>query len=183
MLLSQPVSQRALVLGKAGARWGVLGTATILLLLLGLGLSQTWPTTAVEWTHLALTAGLLLSWGAFWFAAAIAVNSRRGTSARNALLLTGAWLLLVVLIPGGVGVAVNMLGSAHRDYLAAGGLGAFLGDGALNYGRERILEVFYRFQPVKHLWISPDFQYIRNPGYNRDRGPAMFYGVRLHAEF
>lgn len=83
----------------------------------------------------------------------------------------------------GVGVAVNMLGSAHRDYLAAGGLGAFLGDGALNYGRERILEVFYSFQPVKHLWISPDFQYIQNPGYNRDRGPAKFYGMRFHTEF
>ncbi|KWR85477.1 carbohydrate porin [Cupriavidus sp. IDO] len=83
----------------------------------------------------------------------------------------------------GVGVAVNMLGSAHRDYLAAGGLGAFLGDGALNYGQERILEVFYSFQPVKHLWISPDFQYIQNPGYNRDRGPVKFYGVRFHAEF
>lgn len=49
--------------------------------------------------------------------------------------------------------------------------------------RERILEVFYSFQPVKHLWISPDFQYIQNPGYNRDRGPAKFYGVRFHTEF
>ncbi|AZG12204.1 high affinity Mn2+ porin [Cupriavidus metallidurans] len=83
----------------------------------------------------------------------------------------------------GIGVAVNMLGSAHRAYLAAGGLGAFLGDGALNYGQERVLEVFYSFQPTKRLWISPDFQYIQHPGYNRDRGPVTIYGVRLHAEF
>lgn len=83
----------------------------------------------------------------------------------------------------GLAVAVNMLGAAHRAYLAAGGQGAFLGDGALNYGSERILEVFYSFQPFKNLWISPDFQYIRNPGYNRDRGPAKFYGARFHAEF
>jgi hypothetical protein len=82
----------------------------------------------------------------------------------------------------GVAVAINMLGSGHRDYLANGGLGAFLGDGALNYGKEQILEVFYSFQPVKHLWISPDFQYIRNPGYNRDRGPVKVFGVRFHAE-
>ena len=76
-----------------------------------------------------------------------------------------------------------MLGSAHRDYLAAGGLGAFLGDGALNYGKEQLVEVFYSLQLVKHLWISPDFQYIRNPGYNRDRGPVKIYGARFHAEF
>lgn len=83
----------------------------------------------------------------------------------------------------GVAVAINMLGSAHRDYLAAGGLGAFLGDGALNYGKEQLVEVFYSLQLVKHLWISPDFQYIRNPGYNRDRGPVKIYGARFHAEF
>lgn len=83
----------------------------------------------------------------------------------------------------GVAVAVNMLGSAHRGYLAAGGQGAFLGDGALRYGPEHVFEVYYSFQPVKYLSISPDFQYIRNPGYNRDRGPAKFYGVRVHAEF
>lgn len=83
----------------------------------------------------------------------------------------------------GLGMSVNMLGSRHQAYLAAGGQGAFLGDGALKYGPEQIVEVFYSFQPVKYLSISPDFQYIRNPGYNRDRGPAKFYGVRLHAEF
>ena len=83
----------------------------------------------------------------------------------------------------GLAMSVNMLGSHHQAYLAAGGLGAFLGDGALRYGPEQIVELFYSFQPVKYLSISPDFQYIRNPGYNRDRGPAKFYGVRLHAEF
>jgi len=83
----------------------------------------------------------------------------------------------------GIAAAINMLGGAHRAYLASGGQGAFLGDGALNYGSERILEVFYSFQPVKHLWISPDFQFIRNPGYNRDRGPVKIYGARFHSEF
>lgn len=83
----------------------------------------------------------------------------------------------------GLAVAVNMLGPRHRAYLEAGGLGAFLGDGALRYGPEQVMELYYSFQPVKYLSISPDFQYIRNPGYNRDRGPAKFYGVRLHGEF
>jgi len=83
----------------------------------------------------------------------------------------------------GAAIAVNMLGPDHRAYLAAGGSGAFLGDGALNYGHERVLELFYSLQVTKALAISPDFQLIQNPGYNRDRGPAKFVGVRVHAEF
>ncbi|WP_454753704.1 carbohydrate porin [Cupriavidus necator] len=83
----------------------------------------------------------------------------------------------------GVAMAVNMLRSPHRDYLAAGGLGAFLGDGALRYGPEQVLEVYYSLALLKYFSVSPNAQYIRNPGYNRDRGPAKFYGVRFHAEF
>ncbi len=83
----------------------------------------------------------------------------------------------------GMAVAINMLGPNHRAYLAAGGQGAFLGDGALDYAPDQVFEVFYSFQAFKYLSISPDFQYIRNPGYNAARGPARFYGVRFHSEF
>jgi hypothetical protein len=67
--------------------------------------------------------------------------------------------------------------------VGGGGSGAFLGDGGLNYGHEPVLEVFYSLQVTKALAISPDFQLIQNPGYNHDRGPAKFVGVRVHAEF
>src|SRR5712664_4211997 len=43
----------------------------------------------------------------------------------------------------GIAYARNGLSAAHRDYLAAGGLGFFLGDGALNYRPEVILETYY----------------------------------------
>jgi len=33
------------------------------------------------------------------------------------------------------------------------------------------------------LQLSPDFQFIRNPGYNEARGPVRFYGLRLHLEY
>jgi high affinity Mn2+ porin len=36
---------------------------------------------------------------------------------------------------------------------------------------------------IKHLTITPDLQFIRNPGYNRDQGPARFAGLRAHIEF
>jgi hypothetical protein len=82
------------------------------------------------------------------------------------------------------------LSAPHREYLAAGGSGFLLGDGRLHYGREGILEIYYRLQlldaigrtPLK-LQLSPDFQFIQNPGYNRDRGPARFWGIRLHLEY
>jgi high affinity Mn2+ porin len=81
-----------------------------------------------------------------------------------------------------IGFAINGLSSDHRDYLAAGGSGFLLDDGRLDYGRERIIEAYYRIQLLPHVQITPDFQLIHNPGYNRDRGPARFIGLRAHLE-
>lgn len=83
----------------------------------------------------------------------------------------------------GIAFATNALSRAHRDYLVVGGSGFLLGDGALRYGHEEIIEVYYAFQPFPHFTLSPDFQFIRDPGYNRDRGPARFIGLRAHLEY
>lgn len=91
----------------------------------------------------------------------------------------------------GVAVALNGLSAPHRNYLAAGGLGFFLGDGALNYGRERVFETYYRYALPEFTSrigklasaASVGFQQIANPGYNRDRGPVRVLSVRLHTEF
>jgi high affinity Mn2+ porin len=71
----------------------------------------------------------------------------------------------------------------HRDYLVAGGKGFLLGDGNLNYGGEEIVEVYYRVQAGRFIEISPDVQYIVNPGYNRDRGPAGVLTLRVNARY
>lgn len=55
-----------------------------------------------------------------------------------------------------------------------------LGDGRLDYRRERIVELYYRLQLLPHRQLGPDLQWIRNPGYDRDRGPARFVGLRAH---
>jgi carbohydrate-selective porin OprB len=77
---------------------------------------------------------------------------------------------------------VNGISNEHRAYLAAGGKGFFLGDGQLNYGTERIFETFYSLGVTKYFAFSLGYQYIVNPGYNRDRGPVNVFGLRLHAE-
>ena len=87
----------------------------------------------------------------------------------------------------GVAYARNGLSDAHRDYLAAGGNGFFVGDGKLTYRPESTLEMYYSWA-IPSPWtrrsaISLGHQYIRNPAYNADRGPVHVTSVRLHAEF
>lgn len=83
----------------------------------------------------------------------------------------------------GIALARNGLSQVHRDYLAAGGLGFFIGDGRLNYRPETVFEAYYNQNLSKAAWITLDWQRIRNPAYNADRGPANVASVRLHTEF
>ena len=83
----------------------------------------------------------------------------------------------------GLGVAVNGITSSHQHYLEQGGIGMLIGDGALNYGLEEIFEAYYRIQLGRFVQLSPDYQYIQNPGYNRDRGPIQVYSLRLRLSY
>ncbi|SDJ39831.1 high affinity Mn2+ porin [Flavobacterium glycines] len=85
---------------------------------------------------------------------------------------------------GGIAIATNGLSKDHQKYQQLGGNGFMIGDGNLNYGTEEIAEAFYSFNvPHSHITLSPDYQYIINPGYNRDRGPVQFLSLRFHTEF
>jgi len=83
----------------------------------------------------------------------------------------------------GAAFSMNGIVAAHAEYLALGGTGFLLGDGALTYGHEKIFEGFY----TAHLWrgffTSFDLQHINNPGYNKARGPVLVPGLRFHTEF
>lgn len=90
----------------------------------------------------------------------------------------------------GLAAVVEGLSDVHRAYLAAGGSGFLLGDGRLSYAPEQILEAYYRAQwswspegSALRLQLTPDFQYVRNPAFNQDRGPVRFYSLRLHLEY
>ena len=77
----------------------------------------------------------------------------------------------------------NAIKSDHQRYLALGGRGFLLGDGALTYGRENIFECYYNAHVWRGLFGAFDLQHVNNPGYNRDRGPILVPGLRVHLEF
>jgi hypothetical protein len=95
--------------------------------------------------------------------------------------LTGAWWKRSQ-DRAGVAFVSNGLSPAHREYLALGGLGFLLGDGALRYGREDILETYYTAHVWRGVSASGGLQYIDHPGYNRDRGPVLVEMLRLHID-
>ncbi len=83
----------------------------------------------------------------------------------------------------GIAYALDGLSRDHRRYLEQGGAGFLLGDGRLTYGLERILEAYYRWHVMPYVDVTPDYQYLENPGYNRDRGPVHVFALRLRLAF
>ena len=98
MLLSHPVSQIQLVVGKALARAGVLCMVTLIFAAIGLAFAGVEWTNPATFSHFFLYCLILICWALFWFAAAVLVNAWSSSSARNALTLVGVWLSLVVII-------------------------------------------------------------------------------------
>jgi high affinity Mn2+ porin len=82
----------------------------------------------------------------------------------------------------GLAAAINGISSAAQSYFAAGGLGILIGDGALTYGYERIVETYYSWRAAPHFTLTGDYQLVIDPAYNRDRGPVSILGLRLHLE-
>lgn len=84
----------------------------------------------------------------------------------------------------GVAIVANGISKEHQAYLANGGYGFIVGDGKLNYGLEKIFETYYNIHlHDKHFWLAPNYQFVVNPAYNKDRGPVNVFSLRAHAEF
>jgi len=83
----------------------------------------------------------------------------------------------------GFAAGCSGISSSHQKYLELGGQGFNLGDGALNYGRESTVEMYYLHQATKNVQLTGDVQFIANPGYNRDRGPVSVFSVRARYVF
>jgi high affinity Mn2+ porin len=88
--------------------------------------------------------------------------------------------------PGDTWGLACILSGASRDnqqFLRAGGTDMLDGDGTLNYDPEKVIETYYNFKIWKSVQATLDYQYVKNPAFNRDRGPVSIFGVRLHREF
>ena len=83
----------------------------------------------------------------------------------------------------GLAVVSNAISKDHQTYLAKGGYGFLIGDGALTYGRENIVESYYTAHVWRGVYLAPGLQHVVNPGYNRDRGPVLIPSLRAHVEF
>jgi high affinity Mn2+ porin len=83
----------------------------------------------------------------------------------------------------GAAFVIDGLSPWHRRYLAAGGYGFLLGDGALDYGLELEGDLYYRVQITGAMALSGVYQPIVNPGYNRDRGPVHVFSARFRVAF
>ena len=83
----------------------------------------------------------------------------------------------------GIAGALNSISGDHSSFLGAGGLGVLVGDGALNYGSEGVVEAYYAFQIAKGIIATADYQLLVNPAYNTVRGPVHVFSGRLSARF
>jgi high affinity Mn2+ porin len=84
----------------------------------------------------------------------------------------------------GIAAIDNGISTIREQYLNAGGLGILVGDGKLPHpGAEQIIETYYSLNVISQIFINLDYQWVRNPGYNTDRGPVSIFAVRFHAQF
>jgi high affinity Mn2+ porin len=84
----------------------------------------------------------------------------------------------------GIAAIDNGISAERQRFLNAGGLGVLIGDGKLPHpGAEQIVETYYSLAVLSRAYLSLDYQWVKNPGYNTDRGPVSIVAVRLHAQF
>jgi high affinity Mn2+ porin len=83
----------------------------------------------------------------------------------------------------GIAGAVTGISGENQQFLEAGGTGLADGDGALNYGWEKVMETYYSLQIVSALHLTFDYQFVADPAFNRDRGPVSIVAARIHWQF
>jgi high affinity Mn2+ porin len=77
----------------------------------------------------------------------------------------------------GFAAIVNEISATRQRHLNAGGLGILVGDGRLPHpGREQVVEGYYDLLVIRQVQVTLDYQWVKNPAYNRDRGPV--FGLR-----
>lgn len=109
LLLSQPVTLRTIIAGKTLVRALIAFVPVLLCATLGITLAGVNPLSAATLPRFLLWMAAVLVYGLFWFALAALVNARGQRGATNALILAGAWLGFVVLLPSALNALATTL--------------------------------------------------------------------------
>jgi ABC-2 type transport system permease protein len=107
LLASSPVPPRKLALAKVASRGSLALAITLVASLAALAAAGTSLLDPGVLPRAALWAALVVLYGAFWLALALAVQARGRSSAANAVTLIACWLAWVVLAPA----ALHLLAS------------------------------------------------------------------------
>ncbi|MYH09836.1 MAG: ABC transporter permease, partial [Gemmatimonadales bacterium] len=105
LTLSQPVSARGVVAAKLAFRALVAVGMVLAVSLVGLLVTGGFGAPG----RILLWCAAVVAYALFWFMLAAWVNSLRRSSAWNATVLVGAWLVLVVVLPAGINIAAGLL--------------------------------------------------------------------------
>ncbi|MCC6283233.1 MAG: ABC transporter permease subunit [Saprospiraceae bacterium] len=136
--LVQPQAAGRLFFYKMLARFTLLSALTLAIVLPGLALSGISFATLATWQ----TAAVAVLYALFWFLIALGINLRGGSSAQNALVCIGAWLLFALVVPA----LVNMVAEKVHPIPSRA---AFLNqmreaDHYIESKREKLLDDFYK---------------------------------------
>lgn len=84
-------------------------------------------------------------------------------------------------VVAGLGVGFNTRHRVARDVLGVAVGWGDPSDAALQ--EQTTAELFYRFQLVEHLAITPSIQYVRNPAAGTTRDDALVFGLRARITY
>ena len=105
LTLSQPVSARGVVAAKLGFRALLVVGMVLAVSLAGILVAGDFEAPG----RILLWCAAVVAYALFWFVLAAWVNSLRRSSAWNATVLVGAWLVFVVVLPAAINIAAGLL--------------------------------------------------------------------------
>jgi ABC-2 type transport system permease protein len=177
LLLAQPVTLRALLVGRLAPR-ALLGLVLVAVLTLAFVVSTNFS-LANAVPRLLLWLAVALVYGAFWFALSLAVIARRGSAATHAIALAALWLVFVALVPSGINLAVKTLHPVPSRMELILALRA--ATDAANSDRSKLLAAYYEDHPElappgQAATANVDAQFLRvvsGERIERDLAPVL----------
>lgn len=83
----------------------------------------------------------------------------------------------------GIAFSINDVSKGHREFITEGGNGFMLGGGEITYGSETAFETFYRYTVFHNAELTLNYQFVINPGYNKDNKALHAVTCRLNFQF